>query len=288
MIKAELRRGDGLNSGRIWLESVVRNAQLGLVDAGFLSTADGKFGGGTEKQLKLFQAAAGIEGKPGVVDRKTWKALQPNLDNTVSKTEAKYREYLTAFRGDPSWIHAREGHLGKPYWPGGASGVTLDPGVDLGHVSWETVTALFADILSKRELSLLKKVQGITGTDARSAMNMVPGLLDIRIKREQANAVFPFAVKPYWDRISKRMTGLRRSDTPASVQTILMSLAYNRGALNKHLQPLESLIANRQWQQVANTVSKMQQNHELKGIRIRRRHEGSLVRAELDFRRGHD
>ncbi len=44
MIKALLRHRDGLSSGRSWLRSVVKNMQLGLIEAGHPMTADGQFG----------------------------------------------------------------------------------------------------------------------------------------------------------------------------------------------------------------------------------------------------
>lgn len=283
MIKTELRKGDGLNSGRPWLNSVVHNMQTALMDAEVLSVADGKFGGGTEKKLKEFQRSKGKIDSLGVVDIKTWRLLQPHLEATVLETEASIEEILPSFRGDLEWIHAREGHLGKPYWPGGASGVTLDPGVDLGHLTLARVEVLYKDILTKKELKLLSQVDGIKGEGAKAALRAVPGLLDIRISRNQASKLFPIAAKPYWEKISKRMKGLSRVDTPASVQTVLLSLAYNRGVFNRDLEPLKELIMEKSWQEVASRVAKMQQRHELKGIRIRRRQEGNLVIAELGF-----
>lgn len=144
MIKAQIQRGDGMASGRQWLESVVRSMQLALIDADLLSSADGKFGSGTEKQLIRFQRSHDLHNNLGLADKQTWQLLQPHLDNTVGRHEAKFREFLQSFRGDLEWIHAREGHLGKPYWPGGASGITLDPGVDLGHVPLDCVEDLYS------------------------------------------------------------------------------------------------------------------------------------------------
>ena len=55
---------------------------------------------------------------------------------------------MEGFRGDLSWVHAREGHAGKAYWPGGVSGVTLDPGVDLGHVRPELFETAYKELLT--------------------------------------------------------------------------------------------------------------------------------------------
>ena len=57
MIKALLRQNDRLARGRIWLGSVVKNVQRGLVQAGHPMTADGKFGPKTMAAVKDFQDA---------------------------------------------------------------------------------------------------------------------------------------------------------------------------------------------------------------------------------------
>lgn len=282
MIKAELRRGDGLSSERIWLRSVVKNAQTGLAHADLALKADGKFGKGTARKVKAFQAASGLE-QTGVVEKNTWKALAPHFKATVGENQRAVAEHLNRFEGDLDWVHEREGHQGKPYWPGGASGVTLDPGVDLGHVPPELIEALYASILRPSEMRILKQVLGIKGEDARTALNTVPGIKDIRISRDQAYRVMPHAAKAYWDGIVRRFKATARKDTPPSVQTVMLSLAYNRGVFNRGLEPLGELLQGRDWHGVANVVGAMQQKHKLKGIRLRRRQEAALIRTELKF-----
>ena len=282
MIRAELRRGDGLSSGRIWLRSVVKNAQTGLAHAGLALKADGKFGNGTAREVKAFQAASGFE-ETGVVEKNTWKALAPHLEVSVGDNQRAVAEHLNRFKGDLDWVHEREGHRGKPYWPGGASGVTLDPGVDLGHVPSERIESLYATILKVREIRILEKVFGIKGEDARTALNTVPRIKDIRVSRDQAYQVMPHAAKSYWDGIVRRFKATARRDTPPSVQTVMLSLAYNRGVFNRCLESLGELLQARDWHSVADAVGAMQQKHKLKGIRLRRRQEAALVRAELEF-----
>ena len=282
MIKARLVKGDGMGTGRPWLRSVVRNAQRGLVEAGHPVTADGKFGGGTRKALRAFQTAAGIE-STGVVDSTTWTSLEPFGANGREKLDAKEGASLEQFRGDLDWVHLQEGHEGRPYWPKGASGVTLDPGVDLGHASPDTIEALYQPLLTRQQMKLLREVFGLKGRDARDALSQMPQLKAIRISREQGFEVMPFAAKPYWDGIRKRFRAVQRKDTPPSVQTVLLSLAYNRGIFNKALKPLGALLQNRDWTRIAAVVGRMQQSHELEGIRRRRRDEASVIRAEIEL-----
>jgi GH24 family phage-related lysozyme (muramidase) len=98
-----------------------------------------------------------------------------------------------------------------------------------------------------------------------------------------AASIMPFAALGYWNRIRRRFQALQDPTTPASVQTALLSLAYNRGPANTYLEPLGTLLECRDWSNAAAKIAAMQQNHELEGIRIRRREEGLLIEAELDF-----
>ena len=109
------------------------------------------------------------------------------------------------------------------------------------------------------------------------------GIKEIRINREQAYRLMPLTAKPYWTGITRRMKGLIRKDIPPSVQTALLSLAYNRGVFNRGLEPLENVIRDRAWREVAEIIRRMQQKHKLRGIRVRRRQEAALISAELDF-----
>lgn len=282
MIRALLRKGDGLSGGRPWLKSVVKNAQLALVDAGHLSDSDGKFGNGTEKAVGAFQTAAGVA-PSGTIDKDTWAGLEIHLQAATSQRAEKEAEFLKGFDGDLEWIHEKEGHRGKPYWPGGISGVTLDPGVDLGHATAELVEQLYGSLLNKRELKALSAAFGLKGQHARDALNALPAIQAIRISREQSSEVLPFAARPYWNQIVSRFRALTRKDTPGSVQTALLSLSYNRGPFNRGLEPLGEPLQNRQWSAVATTIGSMQQQHKLKGIRIRRRHEALTIEAELEL-----
>jgi GH24 family phage-related lysozyme (muramidase) len=70
-------------------------------------------------------------------------------------------------------------------------------------------------------------------------------------------------------------------DTLPAVQTVMLSLAYNRGARNKALEELRQPLEAKNWSEVADLVGAMQQDHQLAGIRKRRRMEADLIREEL-------
>lgn len=282
MIKANVRRGDGLARGRPWLHSVVHSVQAALRSSGAAISPDGQFGRRTEMALSDYQAANGLEAS-GIARRETWHALREPLGEARGARDAFVASLLPRFCGDLDWVHALEGHRGRPYWPGGVSGVTLDPGVDLGHATPELVESLFGPLLSAADLRRLRPALGLRGADARSALRQLDGLDRIRISRQQALELMPHAARGYWNAVVRRFPVLSRVATPASVQTALLSLAYNRGALNRHLAVLGQPLSAGRWHEVADTVGAMQQGHQLAGIRLRRRREAALIRAELEF-----
>jgi GH24 family phage-related lysozyme (muramidase) len=283
MIRAILRRGDGIGE-RVWLQTVVRHVQEGLAQAGHPIGADGKFGSDTEAVVLAFQDAMSL-GRTGLVDRPTWEALSPYLEAKLGERERLIANLLPAFQGDPEWVHQQEGHRGGPYWPGGQSGVTLDPGVDLGHADPKLVERLYVPLLTPEQKLALTQVLGMTGERAKQGLADDPILRGIRISSDQSDAVMPYAAQPYWNGISERFASLKAQTTPAAVQTVFLSLAYNRGVQNRDLDSLRDPLSTSDWTGVADAIGRMQQDHELEGIRLRRRLEAALVLLELDYLR---
>jgi hypothetical protein len=182
---------------------------------------------------------------------------------------------LRSFRGDLAWLHAREGHEGRPYWPGESSGVTLDPGLDLGHADPDLVASLVRPLLSHEDWKALSSTFGLKGNKAARALAAPSRIRGIRISREVAETLLPLVAAPYWQAISRRFSSLL--EAPAPVQTALLSLAYNRGPENPKLEEIRWPLEARDWQTLGKVVKGMQQDHELAGIRSRRRLEGELI-----------
>lgn len=205
---------------------------------------------------------------------------------------------LDGFRGDLHWVHQREGHAGKPYWPEtrdkvsgelkskGISGVTLDPGVDLGYADPSTVRELYAPILTPEQMAAVEKVFGLKGEKAEEALKSDPLLKSIRISKQQAETVMPYAAKKYWEPITKRFPELKDPETPASVQTAFLSLAYNRGPGNKAFNGFKQLFHQKNWEEVARQIGEMQQDHKSPGIPKRRQQEAELIKKELKAANG--
>ncbi len=283
MIRIELKKGDGLAGGRPWLQSLVRCFQEGLVAAGRLGGADGRFGTETENAVKAHQRERGLP-ETGLADRPTWDSLRHHLTGSdAERLRAVAARALRGFRGDLGFIHDMEGHRGTAYWPGGASGVTLDPGVDLGFADAERL-AWYRPLLTPGQLRDLESVLGLRGEEAEMMLEARPALRGIAITREQATALMPRVCRGYWEGVAGRFPVLGGARTPASVQTALLSLAYNRGAHNQGLERLAPPLAARNWREAAGRIGQMQQDHPLPGVRRRRRAEADLIRAELAFR----
>lgn len=188
---------------------------------------------------------------------------------------------LIGFRGDTLWIHHLEGHVGRPYWPGGASGITLDPGIDLGHVEPQLVESAFARRLPRHQYQEISGVLGIQGVSAQALLRDNTPLNNIRISRATAAEVFPLLLRPYWNGLRQRFRTLEEPQVPAEVHTALLSLAYNRGTWNPDLTHLHQPLERYRWNNVAQTILSMQQDHLLEGIRLRRRSEGRLISQGL-------
>jgi hypothetical protein len=193
------------------------------------------------------------------------------------------RNPLQNFRGDLAWIHNQEGHNGGAYWPGGESGVTLDPGIDVGHTSPQRVAELFQGILTSRQLIALKSAYKKFGTAAQKFISQ-PDIKSIHVTFAQSVSIMPFAAQPYWEAITNRFPTLLGPTTPASVQTVFLSLAYNRGPSNPQLAFLRLALTENDWKKLANDIGTMQHDHVLMGIRKRRRLEAQLIRDELNIK----
>lgn len=179
---------------------------------------------------------------------------------------------LPGFKGDLAWLHERESHAGRPYWPAGQSGVTLDPGLDIHHADWTLVESVLAPHLTASQLRRLKQVRWLKGPAAKAAAKK---LADIRISRDLAAELLPQVAAPYWQTLVKRFPGLL--DGPPAAHTALLSLGYNRGAGNKALAVLAPWIAAKDWAEVGREIRRMQQDHKLQNIRERRQLEGGLI-----------
>lgn len=268
------------------LKADVEVLQTALRSLGaYKAEVDGDFGPLTDTGVRFLQDKAGLE-VDGIVGSLTWAEIERQLPvGETSKPESKFPGVLDDFRGDSDWIHRKEGHGYTAYWPTGASGVTIDPGVDLGYLSGDLrdiFVAVYEDILTPEQVKACLSVQGVTGPEAEDLLKdsndpRAIVLRTIRISRAEAEEIFPVVLDPYWDKIKVRFPHLLDADVPGEVHTVFASLAYNRGVYNTELGPLAGPLNRKDFRSLGNMVRRMQQSHRSPGIPIRRRAEGDLI-----------
>lgn len=224
----------------------VKLVQSWLASLGHEITVDGKWGPRTEA---AFRVSSGFRGS----------------------IEADAAKVGHGFTGTLDFLHREESHAGRPYWPGKISGVTLDPGVDLGYVDPALVLQVYGEAIFDR----CRKAFGVRGAPAKQLAKSPP-VSEIRITRDQARRALPEVARPYWIQISARFP--RLTSAPAPVQEACLSLAYNRGYGNRHLEVMRSPIAAGDWSSLADAVARMQQDRD-DGIPARRKREAALIRS---------
>lgn len=136
-----------------------------------------------------------------------------------------------------------EKFLARPTWPGGASGVTIGIGYDLGYESIFMVD--WSSFLSADQLARLSRCLGKTGSRAKQALS---GVRDIVIAWEDALEVFNERTLP--QEIRNTLKTFPGADTklPANAFGSLVSLVFNRGTeiddsdRRKEMREIRSII----------------------------------------------
>lgn len=116
----------------------------------------------------------------------------------------------------------------RPIWPGGASGVTIGVGYDLGHNTPEEIAADWADLLPEADIALLRSVSGETGDRARQALDGDARLRAVVVSWDAALEVFQRVTLPKF--AARTARAFPNSETlHGHCLGALTSLVYNRG-----------------------------------------------------------
>lgn len=121
-----------------------------------------------------------------------------------------------------------ERHYRRPEWPGGASGVTVGNGYDLGYASRQKIADDFGPHVSAGMLSVMQSCSGIRGGAASARLAGVRNQIDI--PWPVAYDVFLKRDVPQWTATVYKALGSNCDFLTPTCLGIEVGLAYNRGA----------------------------------------------------------
>lgn len=114
--------------------------------------------------------------------------------------------------------------LQAPSWPGGASGVTIAMGYDIGMTTEADFRADWNGLLSEADIDSLAQCCGVSGDPAQA---MAAARSHIRVPLEAADAVFRVKSIPKW--LAETVGIFDCSQLTDDCTGALLSLVYNRG-----------------------------------------------------------
>lgn len=178
----------------------------------------------------------------------------------------------------------------RPEWPGGASGVTIGIGYDVG-AGVKDKAQLHKDWGGKIPAAMITALEpciGVTGTRARNLLSSVRPEVDVAW--EAAIAVFDDVDVPRWYELGKE--ALPNFEALSLLcKGALVSLAYNRGVTfskqgdrYSEMRNIRALMAKKDFDKIPAEFRKMRRlwtNRSNRGVALRREHEARLFEKGL-------
>lgn len=187
---------------------------------GALLTADGDFGGGTERAVREAQKLAG-QPATGIADDALWIWLETQPEPSPDLPIEAVTFIVTEEIGGRSFY---DRHAAFPHFPGVKSGVTIGIGYDLRFHDAVDLERDWGGELTMDAIAKLKPHVGKKGSKAA-----VDALKSIQIPFVSAWRVFIADSLPkYVDKTRKAFPGF--DGLPPLAAGMLVSLVYNRGA----------------------------------------------------------
>jgi GH24 family phage-related lysozyme (muramidase) len=156
--------------------------------------------------------------------------------------------------------------------------VTLDPGFDLYYQPGARLKDAYEELLSAGQMAACLDAQDVRGRAAEERIQSSAALRSITLAREEAEALFPRVAAPYWKDVTECFPELLDERVPPAVQTVFLSLAYNRGPRNDALEALRAPLGEGDWRALADRIGAMQDHHRLEGVTRRRDREAAFLR----------
>jgi GH24 family phage-related lysozyme (muramidase) len=174
-------------------------------------------------------------------------------------------------------------------WPGGASGITIGIGYDLGYTTVDRFESDWGDTLPASQMQRLKEVVGLRGLSAKVCAHEFS---DIKVTPEDAKKVFTERTLPI-EQAKAQLAFPGFDKLPFDAQGALISLVYNRGTSmfdkpgedrRKEMRAIRDAVAVGDVQEIANQLRSMKRLWEgkgLDGLIKRREDEAALVESSI-------
>ena len=242
----------------------------------------------TTRRLKSIQRRLGLE-DDGILGPVTLTRIESILDEVLGPEVSQPEHNLIVSRSGLDQIAqfeiSSEGYyrrnLARPTWPGGASGITIGIGYDLGYNTKARIIRDWGGKLSDADLKELVAVAGKRGEAAEAILSTVDY---IKIPFEAAKEVFYTATLPRFARLTKKAyPGIEV--LPADAQAMLLSLVFNRGGKmsgirRKEMKAIQPLVIQKDLEGIAREIRAMKKLWDvslLPGLHARRDEEARLI-----------
>jgi GH24 family phage-related lysozyme (muramidase) len=174
-------------------------------------------------------------------------------------------------------------------WPGGASGITIGIGYDIGYTTVDRFESDWGDVLPASQMQRLKEAIGLRGLSAKV---YAPEFSDIKITPDDARKVFTERTLPI-EQTKAQLAFPGFEKLPIDAQGALISLVYNRGTSmfdkpgedkRKEMRAIRDAVAVGDLHEIANQLRSMKRLWEgkgLDGLIKRREDEAELVESSI-------
>jgi hypothetical protein len=225
-------------------------------------------------------------GPPASADTACWQRVPPPV-------EAGDRAQV--IRSALEFLEREEQVPAHPYWPGGRSGITIGVGWDLGQHSSQALEETWKG-LTTVDIGRLRTAAGQQGP---AASKLLPSLHDVTIPHDLAMQILESSIRDdFYPLALKAFPGA--DQLPANVQVALISVVFNRGGGLGHdpdwsvartvdarweMREFRKDVRDRDFFAIyahLDTMKRLWEDSGPRGLPIRRRHEGTLVRPYVD------
>lgn len=247
---------------------------------------------GRDELVKKVQLALKLK-DDGVDGEKTWSAIanriipvednisviNQTVDSKMPLSDKAYNLILKYEVGGGSAYYNKA--LKHPCYPGGASGVTIGIGYDLGYNTKAQFANDWKSVLSDKTFSRLEACLGAKGALAKQ---LVRNVKDIEIDWESASVVFKKETLPRF--IKETLKAFPNADSlHPDAFGALVSIVFNRGASvsgssRAEMANIRALIPSKNYKKIAQEIRNMKRlwvGKGLDGLLKRRDEEANLV-----------